>query len=66
MKTNNAIFFTALSTVENQQLTKVVAETITTETDLQPLPSKKFTAADLWKVQRNRKTATARRASFAY
>lgn len=66
MKTNNTTFFTALTNVENKQLTLVVPETLTQESDLQPVPAKKFTVANLWKLQRNRKPASYRRAGFAY
>ena len=62
MKTTSTTAFTALSKIEIKQLTYQVAETLATET----ITGKNFTAANLWNIQRGRRTARVQRRHMAY
>lgn len=57
MNNNQTQLFTALSKERTQQLTAIVKETLAYEL----VGKKAFTAADLWNIQRRRKTVLQRR-----
>jgi hypothetical protein len=59
MRTQSNILFTSISSIALQTLTMEVKETIAI---VAPAASKRsFSPADLWKIQRNRRTALSRR-----
>lgn len=57
MNNNQTQLFTVLSKETTQQLTTIVKETLAFEL----VGKKTFTAADLWNIQRRRKTVLQRR-----
>ena len=63
MKKNSATLFATLGENEVNQLTRVVKETLAT--DFQPATAKiNFTAAQLWDIQRRKKSMVQRRFIF--
>ncbi|MEJ7587643.1 MAG: hypothetical protein WKI04_08785 [Ferruginibacter sp.] len=62
MKKQSNTLFAIISSKMVENLTNVVKETLATEFN-QPA-NKIFTAADLWSIQRQRRTRTQRRLSF--
>lgn len=63
MKKQTIHFFCTLNNEEMKTLTTIVSETVAAD---QPLPTVKrnFGAADLWNIQRNRRTFVQRRMTF--
>ncbi len=61
MNTQNTNLFSAISKEETIQLTTVVAETIALVTS----EKKSFTAANLWNIQRQRRSFVQRRYNAA-
>jgi hypothetical protein len=59
MKKQNQGYLTYVTKMELLQLTSIVEETIAT--DLKQEEKKTFTSADLWNIQRNRRSFTQRR-----
>jgi hypothetical protein len=62
MKTTSTTAFIALSKIEIKQLTYQVAETLATDAS----HAKSFTAANLWNIQRGRRTARVQRRHMAF
>ncbi len=61
MKTQNTNLFTAISKAETAQLTSILAETLATVNK----ETKSFTAADLWNIQRQKRSFVQRRSNAA-
>jgi len=57
MNTQNNSLFTSISKAATKELTTVVKETIA----FGIIPERSFTAADLWNIQRQRKSSLQRR-----
>lgn len=57
MNTPNKNLFTAISTAEAKKLTTVVAETLALNINSHKL----FTSAEMWNIQRRRRSFTQRR-----
>ncbi len=57
MNTNNTNLFTRISDAESTRLTTVVTETLAFEIN----KKKTFTAAELWNIQRQKKSFVQRR-----
>ena len=57
MNTNNTNLFTRISDAQSTGLTTAVNETLVSETN----KKKTFTAADLWNIQRQKKSFVQRR-----
>jgi hypothetical protein len=62
MRTDNNNLFASISNDQMNQLVKEVKETIATDANLEN--AKTFSAADLWKIQKNRRTRIQRRGIF--
>ena len=62
MKKQSTSLFTQISTNQFEYLTTIVNETLATE--FSNTKDKKFTAADLWNIQRQGKRRIQRRFSF--
>ncbi len=61
MKKQSNTLFTNLTTQHLMSLTTIVAETIATKAET---PKSTFTAAQLWNIQRQKRSLTTRRFSF--
>ena len=57
MKTQNNSLLIAISKTETKNLTKIVSETLAFEVG----QKKSFTAADLWNIQRQKRSTVQRR-----
>jgi hypothetical protein len=62
MRTDNTNLFASISNDHINQLVKEVKETVATDVNLEN--SKTFSAADLWKIQKNRRMRVQRRFVF--
>ena len=62
MKKQSTSLFTQIGTNQFEYLTTIVNETLAT--DFNDTKAKKFTAADLWNIQRQGKRMVQRRYSF--
>lgn len=61
MKTQSTSLFTSISKTETAQLTSIVAETLASVNK----GTKSFTAADLWNIQRQKRSFVQRRSNAA-
>jgi hypothetical protein len=59
MKTQNTNLFNALSKSSLQELVQSVSETVAV--NVETVPVKTFSAADLWRIQNSRRVRTIRR-----
>lgn len=63
MKTQHQLLLQPINSVVKNNLMQVVTETVATNTVL--ISHKKFSVANLWRIQKNRKITTARK-TFSY
>jgi hypothetical protein len=62
MRTDNTNLFASISNDQINQLVKEVKETVATDANLEN--GKTFSAADLWRIQKNRRMRVQRRLIF--
>jgi hypothetical protein len=62
MRTDNTNLFASISNDHINQLVKEVKETVATDANLEN--AKTFSAADLWRIQKNRRMRVQRRLIF--